>query len=473
LSYPSADKEGKALRQSVLITKVKKIFPNININSDILKNDRGISSQNSTFDELLLNLRRKQDGEKIDEIWYSVYEWYKGNPMWEKKLEKALQGIDYTNLPNQINEKNINKLYGNTLHTTISRIEQYRKCPFSFHLKYGLKLEEKQELRINAIDTGSFMHNVIEKFFNNSINVKQMSEDEIKYAINEIIDEELSLPKNYIFNTTAKFRLLTNRLKKVIVQSIIFIVEQLKNSDFNVLYNEVEFKNGAKYEPIILELDNGKKVEITGKIDRIDLATSKGNKYIRIIDYKSSVKDIDLNEVINGLQIQLLTYLDSVTEVEKVLPAGVMYFSLIDPIIKNNKGLTEEEIRQNLKEQFRMKGLILADINIVKMMDNKLEYGKSDIIPVSIKKDGEISSKSIIKQSDFENLQKQVKKIISDISKEILKGNIDIKPYKGKTTACDYCAYKSICAFNTTLKGNEYFRIKQLDNEQILSDIAK
>ena len=44
-----------------------------------------------------------------------------------------------------------------------------------------------------------------------------------------------------------------------------------------------------------------------------------------------------------------------------------------------------------------------------------------------------------------------------DISKEILKGKIDIKPYNyNKKTGCDYCNYKTICMFNTNIKGNEY-----------------
>ena len=473
LSYSTANKEGKALRQSMIITKIRKIFPNIDISSDIISKQSNITVQNSTFDELLLNLRQAQDGENIAPIWYAVYAWYKNSDIWKEKLSKAMKGIDYTNLPEKINEVNIQKLYGNTLHTTISRLEQYRRCPFSFHLRYGLKLEEKQELQLKPIDIGSFMHNIIEKFFNACDNVKKMSEEEIKLVVNRIIMEELALPQNYIFNTTAKFRILTNRLKKVILQAIIYIVEQLKNSDFNIVANEAEFKNGAKYEPIVIKLDNGKKVEITGKIDRIDIAKGKDGNYIRIIDYKSSIKDIDLNEVVNGIQIQLLTYLESITEIENVLPAGVLYFSLIDPIIKNNNSITDEEIKESLKEQFRMKGLILADVNVAKMMDNSLQTGKSNVIPVSINKNGSLSGKSAISQLDFVNLQRQVKKIISEISKEILRGDINIKPYKGKNEACEYCPYKSICAFDTKIKGNEYFRIKQLDDEQILAEIAE
>ena len=65
-----------------------------------------------------------------------------------------------------------------------------------------------------------------------------------------------------------------------------------------------------------------------------------------MLDYKSSIKNIDLNEVYAGLQIQLLTYLDAVCKEENVMPAGVLYFNLIDPIIKSSKSLTKEEIEE-------------------------------------------------------------------------------------------------------------------------------
>lgn len=46
--------------------------------------------------------------------------------------------------------------------------------------------------------------------------------------------------------------------------------------------------------PITLTLDDGRKVLIEGKIDRVDIAKLNNGKYIRIIDYKSSTKDLDM-----------------------------------------------------------------------------------------------------------------------------------------------------------------------------------
>ena len=132
---------------------------------------------------------------------------------------------------------------------------------------------------------------------------------------------------------------------------------------------------------------------------------------------------------------------------------------LIDNVVKNAKNMSEEEIESKIRNNFKMKGLILADISVVKLMDNKLQTGASDIIPVYISKDGTISEKksSVISKENFDGLQKQVKETIKEISKEILKGKVDIKPYNyNKKTGCDYCKYKTICMFNTNIKGNEY-----------------
>jgi len=338
-------------------------------------------------------------------------------------------------------------------------------------------LQEQEELSLKPIDTGAFMHEVIDEFFERTkdIEMRELEEKQIKEIVYKIIDEKLELPRNYIFSSSSKFITLTAKLKKLILKSVEYIVYQFKYSDFKVLGNEVEFKEGKNYPPIILELENDQKVEISGKIDRVDLAINGNKKYIRIVDYKSSIKNIDLNEVVGGIQIQLLTYLDSIVQIEDVLPAGVMYFNLIDPIIKNNRNLTEEQIEAEIKSLFKMQGLILADVQVVKMMDNQLQAGKSNIINAEIKQDGTLSDRSgnLIKDVDFKNLQKEVKKTIKQIATEILKGNIEIKPYKnGKNKTCDYCSFGSICGFNTSNKGNDYFRIKKEGKVEVLERIS-
>ena len=206
------------------------------------------------------------------------------------------------------------------------------------------------------------------------------------------------------------------------------------------------------------------------------MAKTEKGKYIRIIDYKSSVKNIDLNEVVAGLQIQLLTYLDATCKIEEVLPAGMLYYSLIDPILKTDKELDKEQIEAEMRKKFKMNGFILADVNVIKMMDKTLEVGASNIIPAYLDKDGNVSkSKSnSVSKEQFQDLMKYTNKLIKQISKEILSGNIEIKPYyqkKSKKTACDYCEYKGICNFKEN--SNNYYYIENQKKEEILTKIRE
>ncbi len=479
LSYASSDLEGKSLRPSILINRVKKIFPKLVETSDVIERISEIVTEESTFEELINKLSDFRDGEEIEEVWFALYNYYASSSEWKEKLENSLKALNYSIETEKIDKQVVEKLYGDTLKTSVSRLEQYESCPFSYYLKYGLNLSERDEFKIQAIDTGTFMHDVIDGFFarlqERNLKVKEIEKAEIEDIVDEIIDEKLNLKRNYIFTSIPKYKVLANRLRKVVKKSICYIVDSLKYSDFEVMGHELEFKNGKEYPAIEMELENGKKVEITGKIDRIDIAKTPDGNYIRIIDYKSSAKDINLNEVVAGLQLQLLTYLDAVCNIEDVRPAGVLYFNLIEPSIKATNKMDEEKLQDEIRKQFKMKGLILADVDIVKKMDKTLEKGNSNIVPAYIDKDGNLANRaSTITRQQFENLQKYTNKIIKQISNEILAGDIKIKPYykiKQGKTPCEYCKYKSICNFNTGICKRDYNYIGNENKDYVLEQI--
>lgn len=276
LSYTSSDKEGKSLRPSMLIHKIKKLYPNLKEKSDMISKEYEIINEQVTYEELLENIAKLQEKEAISKIWYSIYQYYKGKTEWQKKLENDLQGLNYTNLPQDIKQENINKLYGNTLNTSVSRLEKYRSCPFSYYLQYGLKLKEKEELKIHTFDTGSFMHETIDEFFEQvraqGLGLAEIEEEQIYQIVSEIIDKNLQLSKNYIFSSTAKYKALVRRLKRIVSKALKYIIQTLIYSDFNIEGTEIEFGKKGTYQPIVLTLEDGKRVEITGKIDRIDTA---------------------------------------------------------------------------------------------------------------------------------------------------------------------------------------------------------
>lgn len=480
LLYSSSDMQGKALRPSMLINKIKKIYPMLQEQSDVIERRSEILNKKTTYEELIINLSKLKEQDSIEKLWYYIYDYYQKNSEWNEKLKQSLKGLEYTNIPDKIDQNNIDRLYGNTLITSISKLERYRSCPFSYYLQYGLKIKPQEELKIQTLNTGTFIHEVIDEFFGTvrevGIKLEEITEEQLSEIINKIIDSKLGQNKNYIFTSTAKYRALVIRLKKIIKKALKYIIGTIVQSRFEVLGTEVEFGEKGKYKPIRLTLEDGKRIEIIGKIDRIDTAQGEDGKYLRIIDYKSSAKNIDLNEVYAGLQIQLLTYLDAACKEEDLMPAGVLYFSMLEQMIKSDKRLEQEEIEEKIRSNFKMKGLILADVKVVKLHDKNLQNGSSALVPAYIGKDGELSEKktSGVTAEQFKDLQKYMYTIIKQISKEILGGNIDLKPYyKDKKTPCKYCDYKSICSFNMGGCENSYNYIDKKSKEEILSKLAK
>ena len=157
------------------------------------------------------------------------------------------------------------------------------------------------------------------------------------------------------------------------------------------------------------------------------------------------------------------------------MPAGILYFSMLEQMIKADKRMEQEEIEEKIRANFKMKGLILADVKVVKLHDKNLEKGASALVPAYIDKEGNLSEKktSGVTAEQFEILQKYMYTVLKQISKEILGGSIDLKPYyKDKKTPCKYCDYKSVCGFNMGGCENKYNYIDKKSKDEILQKIA-
>jgi ATP-dependent helicase/nuclease subunit B len=116
-----------------------------------------------------------------------------------------------------------------------------------------------------------------------------------------------------------------------------------------------------------------------------------------------------------------------------------------------------------------MKGLVLEDREIVRMMDGSLQKGQSEIIPVGLTADGRFHKNSaIITKERLELLRRHVRRLIEETAGEITGGQVEIRPYRlGKSNACRYCPYKAICQFDTSLEGNSYRVLKSEKAERI------
>ncbi|UDN62856.1 helicase-exonuclease AddAB subunit AddB [Clostridioides sp. ES-W-0016-02] len=494
ITYPISDHEGKTLRPSIIISRLKKIFPNVENKSYLIEEDKRtnedilkkITVKSPTFNELISVIKNydsdEYSKEEMNSIWLDIYRYYLKDELYSSITKKVIKGLSYTNQVHRIEEKKIRSLYkSNSL--SVSRLEKYAECPFAYFIQYGLKARKRKEYSFTPPDLGTFVHNILDRFSKelsqDNLLWKDIDEEYIELKVGIIVDEIISKIPGYILNSSERYKYLAYRLKNMLTTAINIISQQIKQGSFEPVDYEVKFGKDGKYPPIKIVLNNGEEVNLIGQIDRVDEFEEGENKYIRIVDYKSGNKAISLTEIYYGLQLQLLVYLDAILESVKeeedinLNPAAILYCRINNPIAKFNEDKDDAEIQEAILKELRMKGLVVKDSHIIKEMDKSLIDGKrknSLVIPVGLTKDGNVGkSTSTVSYEDFRLLRKYVKHAIKDLCEEMLSGEIKISPYKHKEgTSCDFCDYSAICQFDSTMKDNKYKILNNKSNEEII-----
>ena len=494
ISYPISDHEGKTLRPSIIISRLKKIFPNINMKSYVLKDlDNSdetaldnITVKAPTFNELINAIKEFEIRGDINNVYLDLYRYFLSDEEYKNKLEKVVSGLSYTNQVEKVESEKIKQLYENK-NLSISKLERYATCPFSYFIQYGLKAQERREYSFTAPDLGSFIHNILD-IFSKSLNKEKLNwheidEDYIKSRVSLIVDEMVNKIPGFILNSSERYKYLAYRLKKMLVSAISIISMQIKQGNFEPVDYEVSFRKNGKYPPIKIVLNDGQEITLVGQIDRIDELEKDDTKYIRIIDYKSGDKSINLTEVYYGLQLQLLVYLDAIIDSDRhkksnLKPAAILYNRIDNPIVRSNEDQKDSVINEEILKKLRMNGLVLKDVDIIGEMDMSLKEGErktSLVIPANLDKNGNIGRYTKgVTEPEFDVLREYVKYEVKELCERMVGGDISILPCRNKDkTSCDFCTYASICQFDPSIRGNMYTILNDKSDEEVIKLMEK
>jgi ATP-dependent helicase/nuclease subunit B len=493
ISYPIANEEGKALLPSLYIKRMKEIFPDIkeqvwlNDPSQLKEKDQlsYISHPRTAISYLTAQFQLKLRNYPMYSIWWDVYNFYMNHQDWKRTARKILSSLFYRNEAKNLTEETSKKLYGDHILASVSRMELFHGCPFSHFAKFGLGLREREVFRLEAPDIGELFHGALkwmaDEVKKRGIGWRELTKDQCMELAREAVQYLAPKLQNQILLSSNRHYYIKRKLESIIGKASYILSEHSRASGFEPVGLELGFGPKSELPPFTFTLKNGVKMELAGRIDRVDKAEENKNIFLRVIDYKSSSRDLDLTEVYYGLALQMLTYLDIVLANSSQLigtsafPAGVLYFHIHNPIVKAKKMLTLDEIEEEIFKQYKMRGLVLNDPNVIRLMDQTLETGNSAIISAGLKKDGTLTSRSkAATDEEFESLRKYVRKFYEKTGNEIVSGRIDIAPYKyKKKTPCEFCSYRSLCQFDPSFEENRYRIITPLKDEDVLNLIRE
>ena len=481
LSYSAFDSAGKSLRPSSLIGDVRRLFPGLEV-QDGKKEKRSVGSLAVGREYLIAGLRDYENYRK-DEMFLELYRWFAGSEEYGEQVRRLVDAAFYSYEERGIGKAAARALYGSILQGSVTRLEKYAACAYAHFLNYGLELLERQEYQLATVDMGNLFHDSIDLCFKEmeeqGITAEMMTEGTRKALVKSCVEKVASDYGNTILQSSARNQYLARKVERITDRTMWALVEQLKKGDFRPVGFEVSFSAIDNLGAMKLKLSEEEALHLRGRIDRMDLCEDEEHIYVKIIDYKSGSTRFDLAALYYGLQLQLVVYMDAVMELEerkhpdkKVVPAGIFYYNIKDPMVEKQRGISGEEIENQILEQLKMNGLVNSDLEVIEHLDREIET-KSDVIPVAMK-NGLIQENysTVASEKRFGLLKGFVREQLKRSGREILGGDIRVKPYKqGMATACDYCPYHAVCGFEQKVKGFGYRRFPSMKPEEVWEQI--
>lgn len=489
VSYKLSDNEGKSNTPSPMISRLQEFFPMLGEpfllqDPDELQDaSRFITSATKTRAALTSQLARFLRGYQMEKVWWNVLAWYMKNERYDGTTYRVLQSLFYENKPTNLSRTTVEKLYPKQIKASVSRLEMLYRCSYQHFAQYSLGLEERRTYSLEAPDIGQLFHEAL-KTITSWIQkegkdfASLTKEDSKKYAYQSMSHLAPAL-QHRILSSSNRYKYIQRKLQNVIAQATFILSEQARASGFSPIGFELGFGMEDGLEAVTIPLPNGYEIILRGRIDRVDQSEINNRLYLRIIDYKSSARGLDLVDVYYGLALQMLTYLDVVlSQSEQWLgkqasPAGILYFHVHNPLIADAYNLTDDQVEQQILKEFKMKGLVTAEQDVAQLMDMNVGTGRSDIAPFGFKKDGSFYADSkVANEETFSVLQQHMHRLIESAGLQILSGRVEINPYANKSgNACQFCAYKSVCQFDPNLMENNYRKLAPLQEDKIIDTL--
>lgn len=332
--------------------------------------------------------------------------------------------LNYKTFNNKYKGIEKDKLYkslNNKLTLSYSSLSNYSKCSFRYLIANILKLE-KYEDKFEAY-LGSVFHDVLEKCFNNDLNVHEEIENYIK-------DSKRLL--------TIKEKFFINKIEK----DIIFVIDTIKKQ------NKLNSFDNALYEQnFTIKKDKDIPVEFTGFVDKLLYKELAGKTLVTIVDYKTGNVDIDLRYIPYGLSMQLPTYLYLVKKSNIFNNPKFTGFYLQFILDKNIIIDPKKNYIKQREDLLKLNGYSNSNVEYLEKFDST--FNDSELIK-SMKtiKNGNFSSYAKVLNDD--EIDKIIEITDNNIEKginNILNADFSINPKKvgKKNYGCEFCKFKDIC----------------------------
>ena len=358
------------------------------------------------------------------------------------------------------------RLYGRDLRTSVSRLEQFAACPFRFFVHSGLRAEERRQFEVDVRDHGNFQHDALAQFHEGlqaeGRRWRDLTPAEARERI-RVIASALALGYRAGLLQAGAQNRFTARVLTESLQDFVAVLTGWMRGQYAFDPAAVELPFGDEagaFPPWRLDLAEGRRVLLQGRIDRVDLhrgdAGDADMARCVVVDYKSSQKRLDPVLLAHGLQLQLAAYLNVLRHwpdprrpfgVGRLLPAGVFYVNLRGQYpAETSRAAALADPDRARRRAYQHSGRF--DAAALPLLDQRPDAPAGDQFAYKRKQDGELAKTNpdAMTTADFGALLDQVETTLRRMGEAVFAGAAAVDPYRhGAATACDHCDYASVC----------------------------
>lgn len=487
LSYALSDGDGNALEPSLWVRQLQDrgYVSALQRETGVIEDgceENYIVAAPKAISYLPVMFRPAAEGLPVRDVWWALYDWACANG-WSYEAMQAVQGIFYTNVPQILPDRIVQALFApeGILQGSVTKFEQYRACPFAYFARYGLKLEERQVYQFAAPDLGMLVHGALrlmgEMLLAEGKQWQDIPEEKIVPLCRDATERLAPYVQQDILMSNAYFAQIKERLIAVLARTVRRLCAFSAVSNFHMERLEKSFgRDGSDWRSLRFVLPDGLQVLVNGQIDRIDSLRIDGTTYIVVIDYKSGKKRLELGQIMAGMELQLLTYMQAALlhMGEHAKPAAVLYCH-----VRNDKKNLPHVVSDKDKELLynndnKMDGFYLDNSQIMTSLDTSM-HGYSSFLNISLKKDGTLSSRSgnVYKEEEWKQLMELASDHIKDIAANLGDGKIFVRPVRlGQNSPCRYCPYHSVCCFDVRTGKDTYDVIRKEKKEDMMKRLC-
>ena len=428
LSYTNMNDDNEQIRPSYVISRITNIFTGISVNKDEMYK---VANKKTGLDALIegMQLIMSGDNSKLYET-MSLYKLY--YDMQEEGLELIESAFLYNNIPENLSDDIADLIKLKLMSQSVSRLEKYAACAYSYFLQYILGLSERKIRQIDNRDIGTILHGAMEHMYrhvhdNMDNDWSKISEETRDELVEQFVEEAFDKAYDSYTVKEGRFEYLLMVLKRIGKRTAAVLSDI---TDKDLLRPEYfEYKFTKKLDVPEHNFD----MTLNGIVDRGDVYYSPDDKSLRlrIIDYKSGSHDFKINRLYEGLSLQLSVYMNVMLELVegeynkdkaefdklKITPEGMYYYKMADPYVE---ALDDEGAKKERDKKLKLTGLMNDDAEKFNNINNFAIYKAKNI------------------------------------ADKIIKGEIDKNPMiVDKRSTCEFCIYKEVCRFDKKYGGNK------------------